>query len=66
MSSHVIVDLSKVLIYIQLSFSKYADVGQTATKKLEVPSIRSKLPGKSFIQVSSPYMTIFPVPFAFI
>lgn len=38
----------------------------TETKKLDVPSARSKKLGNSFSQVSSPYMTIFPVPFAFI
>lgn len=38
----------------------------TDTKKLVVPSARSKVPGKSFSHVSSPYMTTFPVPFAFI
>jgi hypothetical protein len=37
----------------------------TATKKLEVPSALSKKSGKSLSQVSSPYMTILPFPFAF-
>ena len=32
----------------------------TDTKKLEVPSKREKVPGNSFSQVSSPYMTNFP------
>jgi hypothetical protein len=38
----------------------------TDTKKLVVPSDRSNVPGKSLSHVSSPYMTTFPVPFAFI
>jgi hypothetical protein len=38
----------------------------TETKKLVVPSARSKVPGNSFNQVSSPYITSFPVPLAFI
>ena len=38
----------------------------TETKKLVVPSYRSKMSGKSFNQVSSPYMTSLPVPLAFI
>ena len=32
----------------------------TETKKLEVPSARSNMLGKSLSQVSSPYMTSFP------
>lgn len=42
------------------------DVFHTETKKLVVPSARSKVPGKSFSHVSSPYMSTFPVSFAFI
>lgn len=42
------------------------DVLPTDTKKLVVPSALSKVFGKSFSQVSSPYMTSFPAPFAFI
>lgn len=38
----------------------------TETKKLEVPSARSNVSGKSFNQVSSPYMTNLPVSLAFI
>lgn len=38
----------------------------TATKKLEVPSARSKVPGNSFSHVSSPYKSSFPESFAFI
>lgn len=38
----------------------------TETKKLDVPSALSKVSGKSFSQVSSPYMTSLPVFFAFI
>lgn len=38
----------------------------TETKKLDVPSARSKKSGNNFNHVSSPYMTILPVPFAFI
>lgn len=38
----------------------------TATKKLEVPSARSNVPGKSFSHVSSPYIICLPVPLAFI
>jgi hypothetical protein len=37
----------------------------TATKKLEVPSALSKKFGKSLSQVSSPYITILSIPFAF-
>lgn len=40
--------------------------GLTETKKLDVPSALSKKFGKSFNQVSSPYMTSLPVSFAFI
>ena len=39
---------------------------RTETKKLEVPSARSKVSGKSFSHVSSPYNTNFPVFLAFI
>lgn len=39
---------------------------RTATKKLDVPSARSKKPGNNFSQVSSPYMSSLPVFFAFI
>lgn len=38
----------------------------TATKKLDVPSARSKKPGNNLSQVSSPYINNFPVCFAFI
>jgi hypothetical protein len=38
----------------------------TDTKKLVVPSARSKNPGKSFSHVSSPYMTSLLPCFAFI
>lgn len=40
--------------------------GLTETKKLDVPSTLSNVSGKSFSQVSSPYMTNLPVSFAFI
>lgn len=36
------------------------DLSLTETKKLEVPSARENVPGKSFSQVSSPNMTSFP------
>jgi hypothetical protein len=38
----------------------------TETKKLVVPSALSNVPGNNFSQVSSPYMTSFPVPLALI
>lgn len=38
----------------------------TETKKLEVPSARSKVEGNSLSHVSSPYITNFPESFAFI
>ncbi len=63
MPGHIVVHFDKVL-------QPLADVDismdPTETKKLVVPSARSKTWGNSFNQVSSPYMTIFPVPFAFI
>jgi hypothetical protein len=37
----------------------------TETKKLVVPSARTKNPGKSFNHVSSPYMTSLPLPPSF-
>lgn len=40
--------------------------GHTETKKLEVPSWRSKVSGKSFSQVLSPYSTSLPVSLALI
>jgi hypothetical protein len=43
-----------------------SDLPPTETKKLVVPSIRSKVPGNNFSHVSSPYMTSFPVPLALI
>jgi hypothetical protein len=51
---------SAIFLYIT-SFDRL-----TETKKLEVPSALSKVSGNSFNQVSSPNITIFPVPFAFI
>jgi hypothetical protein len=67
MPCHIVVDLSKVLIHIFSSIlSRCTHASLTATKKLDVPSARSKLSGNNFIHVSSPYITILPVPFAFI
>lgn len=69
MPRHVVVDLSKVLLEFSASCAgvnvvEYSPL--TETKKLVVPSARSKVSGKSFNHVSSPYMTSFPVLFALI
>lgn len=68
MPRDVVVHLGEVLTDRQLVSSQVARrfVYRTATKKLEVPSARSKNPGKSFNHVSSPYKSIFPVFLAFI
>src|ERR1700712_3453274 len=66
MSSDVIVNFSKILDIHSAMLSKNAVTRLTETKKLDVPSARSKKSGNNFNQVSSPYMTIFPESFAFI
>ncbi len=49
---------SRINIVLQLHIDKYRRL--TETKKLLVPSARSKKSGNSFNHVSSPYMTSFP------
>ena len=65
MSCNVIIDFSKVLFDIDSAFGPalrfmYNDWVPTDTKKLEVPSARSNIPGNSFNHVSSPYIINFP------
>lgn len=43
---------------------KREQIRLTETKKLEVPSSRSKVSGNSLSQVSSPYMSSLPFPLA--
>jgi len=65
MAGDIIIDLGKVLLR-QLSISPAFThitawaVALTETKKLDVPSLRSNIPGNSFNHVSSPYITSFP------
>lgn len=72
MSCHVVVDFGEVLYKTSATpnliiFPSTRDYGVcTETKKLDVPSALSKVSGKSLSHVSSPYMTSFPVFFAFI
>lgn len=68
MSGHIIVHFCKVLVEMYSAKALYISERSslTDTKKLEVPSARSNVSGNSFNHVSSPYMTILPVPFAFI
>ena len=71
MPCHIIIDLRKILVspkYFSVLFSTNPITGATvltATKKLLVPSSRSKNPGNSFNHVSSPYMTSLPSGCAF-
>jgi hypothetical protein len=68
MSRHIVIHFREVL----QNGSKVNDIfflctltgrsALTETKKLLVPSARSKKSGKSFNQVSSPYMTSLPLP----
>ena len=70
MPRHIIIHLGKVLhitsTYDLITLSTLS--GQwhllTETKKLVVPSARTKKSGKSFNHVSSPYMTSLPSSFA--
>ena len=66
MSSDIIINFSKVLVIFSAMLYTFVTTQLTETKKLDVPSARSKKSGNSFNQVSSPYMTNLPVPFAFI
>jgi hypothetical protein len=66
MSRNIIVNFSEILgIFSAMLFTTMI-ARLTETKKLDVPSARSKKSGNSFSQVSSPYISIFPAPFAFI
>ena len=65
MSCNIVIHFSEVLndaSQYRLFYITFVQcsVRQTETKKLEVPSAREKIPGKSFNQVSSPYITSFP------
>ena len=68
-SSHIVVYFSKILISQCLSgFPTIRWPGKvplTETKKLDVPSARANVSGKSFSQVSSPYMINFPFGLSF-
>jgi hypothetical protein len=70
MSRHIVINLSKILLKQSISnplrFLYTQGKELTETKKLDVPSARSKKSGNSFNHVSSPYMTSFPPSFAFI
>lgn len=67
MAGHIVVYfgeiLEKVLSKVHV---KAEDCRLTDTKKLEVPSERAKVFGKSFNHVSSPYMTSVPEALCFI
>lgn len=65
MSSDIIINFSKILDIYSARLSTTMASRLTETKKLEVPSERSKKLGNNFNQVSSPYMIIFPESFAF-
>ena len=62
MACNVVVNFGEILPNVsELIPVAYAfQLGLTDTKKLVVPSARSKVFGNSFSQVSSPYMTSFP------
>ena len=65
MSRHVIINFCKILglnINFLLLLYTLGWFKLTETKKLVVPSARSKKSGNSFNQVSSPYMTSLPFP----
>lgn len=66
MPSHIIVNLSKVLQRLLRFGNSSTSKGPTETKKLEVPSARSNVSGKSLSHVSSPNIANIPVFFAFI
>jgi len=67
MTRDIVVDLGEILQVGRSAAGVLSSWGTlTETKKLVVPSSRSNVPGKSFNHVSSPYMTSFPVFFAFI
>ena len=65
MPGHIVVDFCKILGYAlsSLILGEGKDA-RTETKKLVVPSARENIPGNSFSQVSSPYMTSLPPCFA--
>ena len=71
MASNIIVHFSEVLRIILLlcstctspTASSESGLLLTETKKLDVPSARSKVSGNSFNHVSSPYMMSFPSSF---
>lgn len=64
MTCHIVVDLNEILykwiLALLLLLIWYFWTWLTDTKKLVVPSALSNIPGKSLIQVSSPYMTSCP------
>ena len=65
MPSHIMVYFREILENLSFDATVYAEPNvRTDTKKLVVPSARSNIPGNSFSQVSSPYMTSRP-PVAF-
>ena len=70
MSRHIVIHLGEVLhmtstnVLIALSTTSGQWHLLTETKKLVVPSARTKKSGKSFNHVSSPYMTSLPPSFA--
>lgn len=68
MPRHIVIHFSKILMdWILVLQYRYISTKEalTETKKLEVPSAREKISGKSFNHVSSPYITSFPPCFAF-
>lgn len=69
MPCHIIIDFREILSSKQINFDSLLFLHThfellTETKKLLVPSARSKKSGNSFNHVSSPYMTSFPPSFA--
>jgi len=64
MTSHIVINFGKILLKIIFSSNSLqlsTEFLLTETKKLVVPSDLSNIPGNSFNQVSSPYMSSFPV-----
>lgn len=69
MPRHIVIHLREILrivpevndLFLLCTAGRFA---LTETKKLLVPSARSKKSGNSFSHVSSPYMTSLPLPFS--
>jgi len=62
-ASNIVINFSKVLSFVfsTINLSTQAPAALTETKKLDVPSALANVSGNSLSQVSSPYMTSFPL-----